>query len=420
MIREIVIVGGGFGGARIAKRLARTMRNAHITVVDRELNHTFYPNLYEIATASVSEFYERMPATFYDLKSTVMYPFSDIFLYDVNITFLHEEVTRVDSDQHQIHFKSGGSHAYDVLVMGVGSETNYFGLSGMGNYAFSLKTASDALLIRNALDEVFYRSPKQHSISLVIGGGGFTGCELAGELALFVKDLCRAHAHPPELVTVTIIEASPTLLGPLDPWTQKKAYTRLTKLGVRCLFSSLITDVQEKSLTLKDGTVVNFDMLIWTAGVKGAEGGSTVPDTQMQKNACFIVDDYLRATPHENIFGVGDVTCYVDKISGKPLPMAASVAESQADYIADAIVRMEKKQSLVPYKAYRAGFVIPLGGKYAILDYHGFRMAGFIPWCVKQGIALYYWMGLIGVRRALQLWLKGIHAFVRNDRNTNV
>lgn len=415
MIREITIVGGGFAGVRIAKQLSRTMKNAHITVIDREAYHTFYPNLYEVATAHVSEFYERMPSTFYELRSTVACPFSDIFLYDTNITFLHEEVSKIDCEQRQVYFKSGGTHAYDILVMGVGSETNYFGLSGLANNAFPLKTVWDALLMRDALDEVFYRSSKQHTISLAIGGGGFTGCELAGELAVFVDDLCQAHGHPPELVTITIIEAGPTLLGPLDPWTQQKAFKRLTKLGIRCMFSSLITDVREKSLVLKDGKVVEFDMLMWTAGVQGAESARMLPNAHIQKNSCFTVDDYLRVPPHENVFGAGDAAFCIDIASGRALPMTASVAEHQAGYIADSIYKTEEGKKLNPYQPYKAGFVVPLGGKYAILDYHGMRIAGIIPWCIKQGISLYYWVGVLGLRRGWKLWIKGIHIFIRND-----
>lgn len=415
MIREITIIGGGFGGARIAKRLARTMRDAHITVIDRDAYHTFYPDIYEVATAHLSEFYERMPSTFYELRSTVAYPIADIFLNDVNVTFLHDEAATVDFDQRQVHLKSGNTHAYDILVMGVGSETNYFGITGLDRYAFPLKTVWDALLMRDALDEVFYRSSKSHPISLVIGGGGFTGCELAGELALFIGDLCEAHGHPPELVSLTVIEAGPTLLGPLDPWTQNKALKRLSKLGVKIMCNAMITSVQENSLTLKDGSVIPFDMMMWTAGVKASGLTHALKGVNVQKNACLTVDKFLRAMPYENVFAAGDVSYCVDEKTGRPLPMTASVAEHEADYIIDAIGRLESQKPLVPYQAYKAGFVVPLGGKYAILDFRGIRISGVVPWMVKHAIALYYWTNLIGIRRAWKLWWSGIHIFVRND-----
>src|SRR3989338_4460834 len=219
-MKEIVIIGGGFGGVRVARRLAQE-RNVHITLIDKERYHTFHPELYEVATANIPETFGHLPLEFSELRSTASYPLVDIFSDHLNVTVLHDEVVTINFKKQETLLKSGSTHTYDVLVLGIGSEVNYFDIPHLAEYALPLKTLWDALQIRNQLDELFRTTQKKETINIIIGGGGFTGCEFAGELCFYIKKLTTLHGRPAELVTITIVEGSSALLPGVDAWVQK-------------------------------------------------------------------------------------------------------------------------------------------------------------------------------------------------------
>ena len=244
MVHEIIIVGGGFGGARIAKILSKWSgggrHHINITLIDKSRYHTFYPNLYEVATAHISEVFGHLPLDFFNLKSSAIYPLEDIFADDLNVSVLEGEVIGVDFKKNKVRLKNSPALSYDILVLAAGSETNYFNIAGMGANAFPMKSFFDALEVRNTVDEAFFRASKNQIVKIAIGGGGFTGCELAGELAGYMKKLARVHGRPEYYGECLIVEAAENLLGGVGTKLQKKAKARLEKLGVKFKFKSPI------------------------------------------------------------------------------------------------------------------------------------------------------------------------------------
>src|SRR3989344_166513 len=415
MLHEIVIVGGGFGGVRVAKILARWRENTHITVIDKSRYHTFYPNLYEVATAHLPEVFGHLPIDFVNLKSSAIYQLEDIFLNDLNVTVLESEVLGVDFKKHKVALKNLMTLHYDIVVHGAGSETNYFNISGMEEKALPLKIFFDALAVRNAIDEAFLNLPKNHLIKIVIGGGGFTGCEFAGELIGYMKKLSQIHGRPEYYAECTIVEAADTLLGSASAWVQKKARARLEKLGVKFNFKNPIKDVHDHEIVLQDGSKIPYDVLIWTAGVKAGGLTKSLLGVKFEKGLCLALDKNLRVLPYEKVFGVGDMTCCIDESTGKSLPMTASVALREAKCAAENVKRLIFKNSLKTYKPRNAGFIIPLGGKYALLESHGIRIPGIIPWALKHLVVLHYWAGILGWQKAFGLWRKSLEVYIKND-----
>ncbi|MDP3935151.1 MAG: NAD(P)/FAD-dependent oxidoreductase [Candidatus Giovannonibacteria bacterium] len=419
MVHEIVIVGGGFGGARIAKILSKwsggSRHHINITLIDKSRYHTFYPNLYEVATAHIPEIFGHLPLDFFNLKSSAVYPLEDIFLDDLNVSVLEGEVVGVDFKKNKVRLKNSPALSYDILVLAAGSETNYFNIAGMGQNALPLKVFFDALEVRNAIDEAFFRVPKNHIVKIAIGGGGFTGCELAGELIGYMKKLARVHGRPEYYGECMIIEAAENLLGGASPSLQKKAKARLEKLGVKFKFKSPIHGVEGQEVILENGSKIPYDVLVWTAGVKANDLTKSFFGVKLEKNSCVAADKTLRVLPYENVFGVGDITYCVDEATGKVLPMTASVAIREAKYVAENIKRIILKKPLINYKPHQAGFIIPLGGKYALLESHGIRLSGFLPWIVKQMITLHYWATLVGWIKAFRLWKSGLETYLEND-----
>lgn len=414
MIHEVAIIGGGFGGVRVAKKLARES-GLHMTLIDKSRYHTFHPNLYEVAASYLPEVFGHLPLDFVDLKSSAVYPLEDIFLNDLNVTFLEDEVLRADFKKKELALKKTGRRPYDILVIAAGSETNYFNTPSLEARALPLKNFFQALAVRNAIDEAFFRLPKNHIIKIVIGGGGFTGCELAGELIGYTKKLAKLHGHPEYYVECLIIEGSDRLLGGASEWTQKKAKDRLGALGVKFKFNSLIKGVDDGEMILEDGSKIPYDVLIWTAGVKASSLARAFSGVKLEKAFCMTVDKYLRISPYENVFGVGDITYCVDEATGKSLPMTASVALREGDLVAKNILNLLNKKPLKKYKPSHPGFIIPLGGKYAILESGGVRLAGVLPWVLKHIVSFQYWRGLIGFQKTLNIWRRGLEIFSRND-----
>lgn len=420
MNKEIVIVGGGFGGVRVAKILAKTNRDIHITIIDKSRYHIFYPDLYEVATANLSETFAHVPREFYELESTAAYPLEDIFSHELNVTVICDEVTGINFEKNEITLQSNKIKQYDYLVLGLGSETNYYDIPGLYEHAFPLKNLWDAMSVRNALDEIFFNTAKKSTVTIVIGGGGFTGCEFTGELCYFVRQLAKQHGHSlDDTISIVLVEGSSSLLSALSPWVQKKTKIRLEKLGVRVIINSTIQSVEDKAIVLKNEAKIPFDILIWTAGVRANKLTSKNFGLTLKKNFCITVDTSLRVPPFDNVFGVGDITYCVDESTGRSMPMTAMVALSQANVVAKNIKNSLLKKPLISYKPSYSGFIIPLGSRFGIIESHGIHIAGIIPWIAKRLVALHYWSGIIGRKKAFILSKNGIKLFIRNDKMIN-
>ena len=166
MIQQIVIIGGGFGGVGVAKSLAKWGRDIHIILIDKNKFHVFYPSLYEVATAHVPESATgHKKIDFHELFSSSSCNFDEIFLNDLNVSFLQSEVADIDFKEQKINLKTGGGIKYDFLVVGAGSEVNFFNIPGLYENSIALKNLDDALLVRNSLDELFANSPKNTKIT---------------------------------------------------------------------------------------------------------------------------------------------------------------------------------------------------------------------------------------------------------------
>ena len=399
---------------RVAKRLARES-GLHITLIDKSRYHTFHPNLYEVAASHLPEVFGHLPLDFVELKSSAIYPLEDIFLEDLNVTFLEDEVLGANFKKKELALKKSGRKIYDFLVIAAGSETNYFGIQSLEARALPFKNFFHALLIRNAIDEAFFKLAKNHIIKIVIGGGGFSGCELAGELIGYMKTLAKIHGHPEYYIECIIVEGSDKLLGGASEWAQKKAKKRLAFLGVKFKLQSMIKGVNDGEIILENGTKVSYDVFIWTAGVKANNLTRAFSGIKLEKAFCMAVDQYLRVAPYESVFSVGDLTYCIDESTGKALPMAASVALREGDLVVKNIINLFMKKPLRKYKPSHPGFIVPLGGKYALMELYGFKFAGFLPWVLKHLVSLHYWAGLLGWPEAFRIWRNGIEIYTKND-----
>ena len=263
--KNVIIVGGGFAGIRLAKDLAKDDR-FHITLVDINNYHFFPPLLYQVATAFIE-------------ASNISYPFRRMFQNQDNIRFYMGTLLEVDPASQTI-VTSTGTLEYDYLVLSLGTETNYFGMENVKNNSVPMKNITDALNLRNHLlltmekaVRAQEREEKRKLLNIVIAGGGPTGVEIAGmlaEMGHYVKN-----SEYPEIkdlsANIHLIDAGPSLLGPMSTKAQVEAYRVLKNLGVRIQLNKSVKDYVNGKVILSDGTTISTNALIWTSGVIARE-----------------------------------------------------------------------------------------------------------------------------------------------------
>jgi len=418
MNQNIVILGAGFAGVRAALDLAKYLPSeAKITLIDRNLFHSYTPAYYEVAAAFLPEKKELSREQFESLASTAAIPLKTIFEKYKNVELAIGEVTDILSEKNKVKTESGEKYRYDWLIIALGSEQDYFGLSEIKEYVYNLKSLKGALNLRNDIDELFRQRAKHEKIKIAVAGGGFLGSEMAAELAGYVKKLNRQHSRPKENCEISIIEGGRNVLGNASEWARKKAASRLEKLGVKILTNSLISKVSKEELILKDGRSIFYDILIWTVGVRACAiaGQLAGPGQELKGKGCLVVDRYLRVIPYENIFAAGDIAYASDYEINAFMPMTAQVAILHGKYIAYTIKRIIHKRRPFPYWPHQNRFSIALGGKYALFDGKRLKFSGFFAWFLKHLTALKYLAGILPFFHAFFIWRRGFKIYKEND-----
>lgn len=440
-IQRIVIIGGGFAGVRAALDLSKKIKNAEIKLIDKNDYHSYHPDYYEIASAILNAAPKQECVNdVLALCKTVAIPYSVIFQGDKKIEFIKSEVVKIDFKNSIVGTADGNIFYYNWLIVSSGSKTSFYDIPGLHGAGLEFKTVNDALNIRNALCEIFSNKAKREKIDILIGGAGFTGSEVAGEISNYIKYLCKSCKRPKNSYSLKIIEASQNILGGASQWARKKSKKRLEKLDAEIILSAEIEKIEpiqntnllndenlsiapensKGKMILKNGQIFPFDILIWTAGVEASEISKLFPEDTLQKKFCLKTDKFLRVLPYENIFAVGDIAYYVNEKTGNPLPMTAQTAISEGSYAAYAISQKinfkTPDDKLKQYTPKQSKFLIPLGGKYAIADMGIIKFSGSFAWFLKHLITLSYFISILPFSRAIKIWLSGIRIYIKNDR----
>lgn len=413
---RVLILGAGFGGVRCALDLEKSApKDLEIVIVDKNDYHTFQPALYETASA----FYvggnpKSQKLNFGKIKRSAAVPLAEIFK-GRNIKFVQSEVKAIDVGAKKVEFAYSDPMTFDYLVLALGSETNYFGIPHLAERSYPLKSVEDALNIKTAIDELFYNTKTDEPIKIAIGGGGVAGSELATELAGDIKKLAKKHKHLRDKVSITVIEASPNVLGRAAPWIVEIAQKRLEDLGVKVLVSKKIVDIAEHDVVFDGGEKVPFDILIWTAGIKANSLLMKIAGLEMDKTCKVVVDMSLQAHPHSNVFAIGDNTWCFDPDSQMAAPAMVQTAIDQGEVAAKNIINLINNKPLEKYKFKGVKFMIPLGGKFGVADLGKVHLVGFSAWFLKQLTFLRYFATILPTFKAFRFWCGEQKVFRKND-----
>lgn len=402
--KQVVVVGAGFGGIRAALDLDKLLPSDYaIVLIDRNNYHGPQPMLFEVAAAHVAEPVE---TDFLKARGAIAVPLAHVFK-KTRVRIVRGEVSEFFFGEKKVALADGRRFSYSYLVMALGSETNYFAIDGMIENAFPVKNLNEALALRAEIEEVFARKEKNEFIRFIVGGGGFVGVEVAGELTFLLKELAQKYGRDVSRATITVVEGSPSILAGAKTWVQKKATARLQKLGVEVLTNGRITSCSAGRVVLGSGETMPVDILIWTAGIKAPaviECLSGVP----QIKGCLSLTPFLNLEQFKEVYGVGDLVA-------SPVPATAQRALVQGKTAAKNIAHVIAGEPLARYSPVDPVFVVPVGGRYGLADLHGVHLVGFPAWCLKMIVELKYLVSILPIHKAMRHWLQGVQVYVSND-----
>ncbi|MBK1990064.1 NAD(P)/FAD-dependent oxidoreductase [Sphaerospermopsis aphanizomenoides BCCUSP55] len=385
---QVVIVGGGFGGLYAAKALAKA--NVNVTLIDKRNFHLFQPLLYQVATGALS------PA---DISS----PLRSVLSKSKNTTVLLGEVNDIDTTAQNVMV---GSEAvpYDTLIVATGAKHSYFGKDGWEPFAPGLKTVEDAIEMRRRIFMAFEAAEKETDaakrralLTFVIVGGGPTGVELAGAIAeLATKTLKEDFRNiNTSEARVLLLEGLDRILPPFAPELSQEAQASLEALGVDVQTKTLVTNIENDIVTIKQGEEVKTiaaKTVLWAAGVKASAMGKVLierTEVESDRAGRVIVEPNLSIKGHPNIFVVGDLANFAHQ-NGKPLPGVAPVAMQEGEYVAKLIQKRLKGETLPQFKYVDRGSLAMIGQHAAVVDLGFMKLRGFFAWFFWLFIHIYF------------------------------
>ncbi len=405
-IKKVVIVGGGFAGINFIKRLSKDQQ-FQIILVDINNYHFFPPLLYQVATAFIE-------------PSNISYPFRRMFQKKKNLRFYLGKLIKVNPESNTIETDTG-TLDYDYLVLSVGTQSNYFGMDNVKQNSLPMKNINDALNLRNHLllsMEKAVRSTdkneKEKYLTIVIAGGGPTGVEIAGMLAELGRNI--AVKEYPEITDlqghIHLIDASPSLLGPMSKKAQADATKVLSKLGVKIKLNVAVKDYSDEKVLLANGETIPTNVLIWTSGVTGREV-SGLPADVIGHGKRILVDEHNKVKGTTNIFAVGDICLQTtDKNYPEGHPQLAQVAIQQGTLLASNFKKMVADKPLNPFSYNNKGSMAIISKYNAVADLPKFSFTGFFAWLVWLFIHI---IPLVGFRNKLKLAFSWFWSFITND-----
>jgi NADH dehydrogenase len=376
MKKHVVVIGAGFGGLACAKKL-RKLDTHSVTLIDRNPYQLFSPLLYQVATASLPED---------DIAFPVRTAYKDV-------QFVRAEVTNIDTTKKELLLSNGKTISYDDVILAVGSEGTTFGIPGVAENAFQMKSVGDAREIRHSLLSA-YESVEDgllplESLNVVIVGGGPTGVELAGAVKELQHEIHREFEHIAPKATVTLLEAGPRLLPTFHPHSSKYTLKTLTKMGVHVQVDAVVVEATPQSLRLEDGSEIVAGTRIWAAGVVAPPHWKFLGETDRGNR--IKVNSHLQIS--DSIWIVGDVASSPDS-DGRPLPMVAPVAIQQGKHVARQIRRRESDKSLEVFKYRDKGQMATIGRRKAVVEMNSWlRFQGSLAWLTWLALHLAYLSG---------------------------
>jgi NADH:ubiquinone reductase (H+-translocating) len=400
--KRIVIIGGGFAGLTLAKKLIN--KNYQIVIFDKNNYHQFQPLFYQVAMAGLE-------------PSSISFPLRKVFQKETEIHIRVAEVKEINTAENKIVTDIGICN-YDILILAIGAKTNFYGNANIEQNAFSLKSTGESLYLRNQLlkdleTAIITRDydKRQEYIDTVIVGGGPTGVEVAGALAelknyVLPKDYIELNNGE---VDIYLIHSGDHLLPGMSSKSSIAAEKFLLDLGVVVKKNTRVTDVLENKVTLSTGEIITSRKVIWAAGIIGntVQG---LAHAQIDRSNRIAVDATNKVIGYDNIYAIGDIAQMASEAYPQGHPQVAQVAMQQATNLAKNLVQNTSK----PFIYNDKGSMATIGRNKAVVDLKVASFQGFFAWILWLAVHLF---SLIGTRNKLFVMFNWITSYFTYDQS---
>ncbi|MBN9391491.1 MAG: NAD(P)/FAD-dependent oxidoreductase [Chloroflexi bacterium] len=379
---KLLILGGGYGGLAVAQRLDAVSRGRtewEITLIDRRDFHLLQVRVHEVAANTIP-------------VEKVSIPFKEL-LDGRKIKFVQASIDKILPNEKQVE-TSAGTFDYDRLVVALGSETRYPPIPGLREHAYPMKDLDDAIKFRKAVIECFRSAtdpnqpplkPVDERLTFIIGGGGLTGSELAGEMVDFCSDLAERAGLPQNCFRVVLLEGADHLLPTLDRQYGDYVRNELRQHGVLVATNAMIERVEKGTVHLKGGKVVRGNIMCWAGGIQAA---SVLKESGFEQlsDGRIAVDEFLRSKEYPEVYVLGDAASIKDKRTGHTVPWTAQYAERQGHYLAENLWDEERGLKARPYLPFSLGTAISIGRNEALTISGPLKLTG-VPGRLAKNIS---------------------------------
>ena len=396
---RVAIVGGGFGGLAAAQALSKA--DVDVTLVDRTNHHLFQPLLYQLASGMLS-------------MGECAAPIRGMLRKQSNARVSMAEVTEVDAERRELTLDRGEKLGYDSLIVACGADTSYFGHDEWQEPSFALKSLSDAVALRDQVLSAFEEAERAEDevrrrrfLTIVVIGGGPTGVEVAGQLAVLARHHLRHQftRFDPSDTRVVLLDAGERVLTAFSPKLSAKAGRELTSLGVDVREGARATAIDAAGVSYEQGGTsrrIEAATVIWAAGVHAAPFAGALAEAtgaEHDRGGRLQVLPDCGLPGHPEISVIGDAASHPGP-DGKPLPGLATVAIQQARHVARGIAS-GAAGATEPFRYFDKGALAVVGRGRAICAMRGVELSGPIAFAAYLSVHLFYLGGVPGRRVAV-------------------
>jgi NADH dehydrogenase len=406
---KLIILGGGFGGLRLA-RVLNNKPGIEITLIDRFNYHQFQPLFYQVATAALD-------------ASNISFPLRKAFHKSKNVRIRMAEVERIDTSSKQV-ITNEDTYSYDYLVIATGASTNFFGNKDLEEHAFPMKSTVEALQLRHKIIQNFEdalhadnEQQLQQLMNIVVVGGGPTGVELSGAIAEMKKYVLPKDY--PELdfskMNIYLLEGTDKTLAAMSDQSSADSFNYLQRLGVTVKTNSLLSEYDGETVILKDGSVIVSKLVIWAAGIKGNIPAGIDPSLIARGNR-IKVDEFNFVQGFNNVFAIGDIAYMEEERYPNGHPQVATVAIQQASLLAKNLLSLRQGKIAEPFRYFDKGAMATVGRNLAVVDLPKPKLHfnGFFAWLIWMGLHL---MLILGVKNRFFVFTNWLYNYVTYDQS---
>ena len=404
---EVVIVGAGFAGVNLAKKLAR--EDVQVLLIDKNNYHQFQPLLYQVATAQIA-------------VSDVARPLRGIFRKNKCVKVKTAEVESVDAANRTVTTADGSTYRGKILVLAAGAEANFFDTPGAKEHAYPLYSVDDAAKLASrmlgALDSADSAPHMvgEGGLNVVVVGGGPTGVETAGAIAESVKYVVSEYFSPEfaDACTVYLVDMVPNVLTPFTEKSQTYAQRTLREIGVEVQLGTGVAEVSKDGVTLADGTTIASRVVVWAGGLKAGRMLATSGLPQGKGGRIDVGPD-LTAPGFDGVYVLGDAANITDA-KGRHLPQLGSVAQQSGKWAARNIKADLAGEPRQPFSYLDKGIMAMVGRGAAVAEigvHRRPRLHGplaFIAWLGVHAVLL------PGLRERIGATFSWVWDFVTHSR----